>query len=191
MTRNGFTLVELLVALLIFGLLSAAGVSLLSFGVEARTRSVERMDATAAILRTRGLLTADLAQAAPRTYRLEDGRTAPAFASESDLLMAFVRRGWENSDGQGRASLQRVEYRLRDGQLVRIAYPAVDGAKPGPAAVLLDGVGTAKLRFRAKDEWRDRWDPLRPDLLPAAVELTVAARGLPELRQLFLVGPSS
>lgn len=189
MTRNGFTLVELLVALLIFGLLSAAATALLSFGVEARARSAARLDAVAALVRTRSLLTADLAQAAPRSYRREDGTVAPAFAAGEPLL-AFVRRGWTNEDGQARASLQRLEYHLRDGRLERVAYPMVDGAKPFMTAVLLEDVRSVRLRYRVAGQWRDHWDAVRPDALPQAVELTLEQVGGPASRQLFLVGAS-
>jgi len=187
-TRNGFTLVELLVALLVFGLISAAATALLAFGVEARARSGERLDAVAATVRTRALLTADLAQAAPRPYRRSDRSPAPAFGGEDGALLALVRRGWANEDGRPRASLQRVEYRLVDGRLERVAYPHVDGAAPGPAAVLLTGVRSVRLRYRDRGEWRERWDPARPDALPQAVEAVIAIEGAPELRQLFLVG---
>ena len=189
MTKNGFTLVELMVALLIFGLLSASGVALLAFGVDTRARSSERIDSLAATLRTRALLTADLAQAAPRLYRREDGSLSAAFrAGEETALLAFVRRGWANDDAEPRASLQRVEYRLREGRLERLAYRHVDGAAPGPASVLLTGVRSFSLRYRVRGEWRDRWDSTRPDALPQAVEAVIALDGAPELRQLFLVG---
>jgi general secretion pathway protein J len=189
MTRNGFTLVELMVALLIFGLLSASGVALLSFGVDTRARATERIDGLSAALRTRSLMTADLAQAAPRLYRREDGSLSPAFRAEEDeLLLALVRRGWANEEGEPRASLQRVEYRLRDGRFERVAFAHVDGARAGPTAVLLTGVRSVALRYRIGGEWRDDWTALRPELLPQAIEAVISVDGAPELRQLFLVG---
>lgn len=189
MTRNGFTLVELMVALLIFGLLSASGVALLSFGVDTRAAAAERTDALSAALRTRALLTADLAQAAPRLYRREDGSVSPVFrGSEDGLLLAFVRRGWTNDDDAPRASLQRVEYRLVEGRLERISYPHVDGSRRGTTAVLLTGVRSLAVRYRIEGEWRDDWQAIRPELMPQAIETVMTLDGSPELRQLFLVG---
>ena len=76
---GGFTLVEMLIALSIFGMLTAAGVALL--GVTARTQETsDRLLAELGeIRRTGALLNADLAQAAPRLYRDRDGRPQRAF----------------------------------------------------------------------------------------------------------------
>jgi general secretion pathway protein J len=186
-SNGGFTLVELMIALLIFGLLAASATALLAFGVDARQATSERLDALAAIVRTRSLLTADLAQAAPRLTRRADGSVRPAFEQTEDGF-ALVRRGWSNDDAAPRASLQRVEYRIVDERLERVAHPMLDGAEPGPPAALLVAVRSWRLRTRAAGEWRDRFDATRPTALPDAVELTLT---LPEgeVRQLFLVGP--
>lgn len=185
--RNGFTLMELLVSLLIFGMLSAAGVSLLSFSVRAQEAAGERLGDLAALRRASALLAADLAQAAPRVHRSESGEAGPAFFGGEAL--ALVRRGWENVDGAARPSLQRVEWRLSGTILERQAYPLVDGAAPLPAAAMLDDVARLRLRYRdERGEWRARWDPERPDALPVAVELVIDRTGGATVRQLFLTG---
>ena len=190
MKADGFTLVELLIALSIFALLSIAGVSLLSFSIDARQATEQRLGALAGIVRTRSLLTADLAQAAPRLWRDENGLRHPAFAAGSgEPALELVRRGWTNDGGTPRASLQRVAYRLSDDRLERVSVPMVDGAAANPPAVLLTGVTALRLRFHAGGEWRDAWQPLAADALPDAVELTIASAQMPELRQVFLVGP--
>ena len=78
MARNGFTLVELLVALTIFALLAAAGVSLLSISVTTQGQVTARLDADADVGRTLSLLGQDLAQAEPRSWR--DGTGTPRAA---------------------------------------------------------------------------------------------------------------
>jgi general secretion pathway protein J len=190
---RGFTLVELLVSLFIFGLISAAGVALLSFSVRAQEVADERLDELAELRRASALLAGDLGQAAPRLARDEAGHSWPAFAGGSGagegLALALVRRGWENVDGLARPSLQKVEYRLAGGRLERRAYPLVDGAAPLPAVAMLDGVRRLRLRYRdERGEWRDRWDPSDPAALPLAVELELDAEGSGLTRQLFLTG---
>ena len=191
--ESGFTLAELLVSLFIFGLLSAAGVSLLTFSVRAQAAAEERLGHVAALRRTGALLAADLAQAAPRVSRDETGVARPAFTGgtgeESGPALAFIRRGWENVDDSPRPTLQKVEYRLVEGRLERRSYALVDGAAPMVDIALLEGVRRMRLRYRSKrGEWRGRWDPTQPAELPRAVELVIDVAGNGVTRQLFLAG---
>ena len=145
----GFTLVELLIAILLFALLSAAAAALLSFAVDARGRTGERLDTLAAVTRTRALLTADLGQAAARPWRDDRGTLRPALVGrEGDALLTLVRRGWRNDGGAARASLQRVEYRLLEGRLERRSWTMIDGAAPKSEVVMLSGVRRMRLRYR-------------------------------------------
>lgn len=187
MTRNGFTLIELLVALAIFGMLAAAGVGLLRFSVDAQAATKDKLDALATERRVESLMTADMAQAVPRPTRNEAGDPTPAFEGTPEFF-TLVRAGWDNFDDAARPNLQRVEYRLANGQLVRRQWPMLDGAAPEPAATVLDRVTALRLRYKSREGWRDRWDAIRTDLLPRAVELTVTQSGGPEYRYVFLVG---
>lgn len=191
--RNGFTLVELLVSLLIFAMLSAAGVALLSFSVRTQDMAAARLADLSALRRTGALLAGDLAQAAPRLFRDEAGLQRPAFSGGegegAGPLLAFVRHGWENPDDAPRASLQKVEYRLAGDRLVRRSYALVDGAPPRADIILLDGVRRIHLRYRDREgRWRERWDPVRATELPRAVELVMDVAGNGVTRQLFLAG---
>lgn len=190
--ETGFTLVELMVALLIFGMLSAAGVALLSFSVRAQEAADTRLAALAELRRASAILTSDLAQAAPRLSRDEAGAVHAAFgggtgrADEPALLL--VRRGWANYDGSPRSSLQKVEYRLSDDRLERRAYGHVDGAAGFEPVTLVNGVEALRLRYRdARGEWRDRWDPAQPTQMPRAVEMVLDLEDGASIRQLFLV----
>jgi general secretion pathway protein J len=190
--KNGFTLVELVVSLFIFALISAAGVSLLGYSVGAQASAGQRLDEVAAIRRVGALLTADLAQATPRISRDAEGRPQMAFEGGSgaagEVALAFVRRGWSNEGGEARSSLQKVEYRLEGGALMRRSWPMVDGSAPRPAAKVLGGVRSLVLRYRIGGEWRDRWDSKRPGALPGAVEAVIDLEGVGAVRQLFLTG---
>jgi len=190
-TENGFTLIEMMISLVIFGMITAAGVTLLTLTVRTQESADRIVENLSAVRRTGALLNADLAQTAPRIHRNGDGQPVAAFiggnGSEA-LLMAFVRRGWED-ESAFRSSLQRVEYRLRDGRLERWRYDAVDGAGHAVAMPLLEGIRRVQLRYRDRDgSWRDRWDPTDPARLPVAVELVSDSEGQGVVRQLFLVG---
>ncbi len=190
--EHGFTLVELVVALFVFGLLASAGVALLGFSVRAQAAAGERLDEIAAIRRVSAIMTADLAQATPRISRSPSGAAQVAFfgspGGNRDLALAFVRRGWENASAAPRASLQKVQYRLVEDRLERRAAPMVDGAEMGPPATIIRGVKSLALRYRIGGEWRPRWDATRPDALPRAVEVVIDVDGIGPVRQVFQTG---
>jgi general secretion pathway protein J len=193
---DGFTLVELLVSLFIFGMLSAAGVALLSFSVRAQEAADARLGDLADFRRAGALLGGDLAQAAPRPARDTAGTARPAFegsgGERGGLALAFVRRGWENLDDTPRASLQRVEYQGRGGPAERRVYPRLDGAAPLEATTVVDGVRRVRFRYRdGEGAWRERWDPTKATELPRAVELVLDAEGSGTTRQLFQTGTMS
>jgi general secretion pathway protein J len=156
---NGFTLVELLVSLLIFAMLSAAGVTLLRFSVSAQDVAEARLGRLGQLRKTGALLAGDLAQAVPRLSRDEAGAQRPAFAGASGegdgAALTFVRLGVENGGDEPRSSLRKIEYRLAEGSLQRRSWAYVDGAAPSAETQLLDGVRRIRLRYRdSKGEWR-------------------------------------
>ena len=185
--EHGFTLVELMVALLIFGMLAAAGVGLLRFSVDAQGATKVRLDALARERRVEALIASDAAQAVPRVTRNDAGDPVQAFDGGAGGF-TLVRAGVDPLDDSSRPSLQKVNYELEGGRLLRRTWPMLDGAQPNPPALLLDGVAGLTLRYRSKDGWRAVWDPIRPDLLPRAIEMIARPAQGPEMRYLFLVG---
>lgn len=186
----GFTLVEVMVSLMIFGMLAAAGVAILSFSVRAQGATATKLDDLSALNRTIALLSGDLAQARPRATRDGAGNAMPAFTGESGggSLVRFVRSGWSNIDGAPRPSTQKVEYRLADGTLERVAYPMLDGAAPLAAVPLLTKVKAVTARYRYKGAWSDRWDGANGVPLPDALELAVERGDGTVFRAVALVG---
>lgn len=179
---NGFTLVEMLIALTIFGMLTAAGVALLTLTVRTQETSERLLAEVGELRRLAALMTADLALAAPRISRDRDGRPRPAFAGAA-LALAVVRRGGPEG------ALQRVEYRLNGGRLERLAFDRVDGDSRAVAIPLLANVTQLRLRYRDREGgWREAWDPTDASLLPRAVELVSSDPAHGSVRQLFLVG---
>jgi type II secretion system protein J len=193
-TEAGFTLIEVMVSLMIFGMIAAAGVAILSFSVKAQSVTGAKLDDLSALTRTMSIMSADLAQASNRPARDEAGTSVPAFVGESGSgitpMLRLVRAGWSNIDGAPRSSMQKVAYRVDAGTLQRIAYPMIDGAQPLPPAALLTHVRQVTLRYRIAGAWSDRWDGASGRPLPDAMELTVQRDEGTQYRQMFLVGTS-
>lgn len=197
MNARGFTLVEMLVALLIFGMLAGVGVAVMAYAADNQGVVQLRMDRLGELQRARALLKADLAQAAVRRVRGRDGSPARnAFigsnaraagaTSGTEPLLALVRRGWINPDAEPRASMQYVEYRLVDGQLERSVREALDGAAPGVPRVMLTGIESAAIGYHYRGQWLDGW-PGGASALPDAVRLQLQLDGLGRIEQLFLL----
>lgn len=195
-SEAGFTLVELLVALAIFAMISVAGVMLLRSGSDTQIAVKNRLEDYARTSRLYNAMEGDLAQAIIRPVRDQAGAPIPAFtegdASTPGGLFGFVRAGWSNYDEAPRAGLQRVAYTLEAGALKRLSWPMLDGAAPSDAATLVENVSAAQMQYRdEKGEWRSDWTAADADALPRAVELRLTIGGKPEQRMLFLVGPQT
>ncbi|MGD2131799.1 MAG: type II secretion system minor pseudopilin GspJ [Maricaulaceae bacterium] len=198
MRQAGFSLLEALVTLFIVGMLSSAGVAMLSTTLDGRASIDESGAQIAGLERAHAALKADLAQLVDRTSRDEFGNRRPfAFVGGAqvpgDAILAFVRTGRENPGGfEARGSTAYVEYVVREGALVRRAAVRTDPALDTPAAetALLKGVVRADLAFATEASWAPSYY-MAADAsgsFPRAVELTLEIEGVGEVRQLFLTG---
>jgi general secretion pathway protein J len=187
--NEGFTLVELLVALFIFGLLAAAGTSLLVYSTSAQAVTANRLDDLASEQRVTNLLSSDLAQALPRISRDVSGNRVPAFVGgELPLLLRYVRGGVQSSDDSARSGLQNIEIRFNGDRIERIVNSMIDGSSETRTQLLLSDVASVSVRFRRTGAWQSIWTSDDPAAVPQAVELSITRRGKAPVTRLFLVG---
>ena len=187
--QNGFTLVELLVALAIFSFLSAAGVLLLRSSVDTQAQVAERLSDVAVINRLTNAMSNDLAQIANRPSRNENGDTAPLF-NTNEQGFSFVRHGLSIADGGARPTMQKVRYAFEDGTWQRSNWPFLDGATANEPAVLVSDIQEVSIRYRDADgNWRDDWTSDEPTQYPRAVELNITQIGLPNITMQYMLGP--
>ena len=173
----GFTLVEMLVAMLIFAMLAVAGVGLLRASVDTQAAIDNRLDGINAQERVAALFTADLGQATARP-QVGLGESRQLSFSGTPSSVSLMRGGWANPDGLPRSSLQRVEWTGSQSNVSRIAHLFLDGSDPGQPAIIQRDVETFTLRYRRADgSWTESFSSTEREMLPAAVELTARARG--------------
>ncbi len=207
--QSGFTLPEVLIALLIFSMISAACVYSLRLGVDSRDQLAETDDIIKELQIARALVKEDFAQVTTRSVRDEFGNLAPTFFyggqtpffrrpnDDETILVVFVRDGWINPGARApRSSLQYVEYILRNNSLIRRARIYLDDANRSDSIekVLFEDVAQAEIEFlldgvRREIEWADFW-PVdgTQSLPPKAVALTLTSTTGETLRQLFWIG---
>ncbi len=195
-TEAGFTLVEVLVTLAVFSMLSLIGGAVLNQSLNAKAQSNQMQQSIEDLQVARATLKADLAQISLRATRDAYGTQEPLVFAGGDTaslgtVLKLVRDGWQNPLGQyRRSSLQRVDYILKNDTLLRRAYPRLDGQAEGSAQtqVLLKGVENLSVSFLMDGQWRTAWvvPALGPYVLPEAVALDIETRNLGALRQVFM-----
>ncbi len=182
---RGFTLIELLVALAIFAVVSVVSFSGIMLMIDNRDRVTAHAERLADIQVAVSLLQRDLQQTVSRPIRdpFGDPRDAMVFEDLADL--EFTRAGRSNPLGVRRSELERVAYRVEDGELQRLSWGVLDQQPEPPRQdrVLLERVEDIALRFMDEDtEWREVWPPpgasTGSPLLPRAVEVTLELEDL-------------
>lgn len=187
--QQGFTLVEMLVALTIFAVLAAGGATLLRSSVDTQSAVAGKLDAVDAQQRVIALFSSDVGQAIARPLDgLGEARKPPFEGTASSMSM--MRAGWVNIDRRARSSLQRVEWKADANGVNRVAHLFLDGSDPGQAALVMRGGATARFRYRHVDgRWSDDFRSTPEELLPAAVEMIVTPAGVPPLTMVVALPP--
>ncbi len=196
---GGFTLIEVMVSLAIFGFLAAFSYLTLN-GIVEQTRIVgEEMTELQALQRTLQRMNLDFSQLVPRPVRdeLGDGRQPSLRAdARSTELVELTRGGWPNPLVLPRPTLQRVSYRIEEDRLIRRQWPVLDrtlGTEPAEAT-LLEGLQDIRLRYLTDgNDWVEQWPPdgqagvLGLPLRPRAVEIVLVLESFGEIRRVIEV----
>lgn len=192
----GFTLLELLVAISVFAIMSIMAYGGLSQIISNNTIASGALDRMQALQHTMYTLTRDFYQIEERNIRDEYGNTQPYLLSNNlDTIIEFTRNGRRNPAGLLRSNLQRVAYQLQDNKLIRLSWPQLDrapGTEPYRSELLTD-VNEFTVRYQdSKAEWHEQWPPLNtaPGAItarPAAIEISLKLKDWGELKRLYRV----
>jgi general secretion pathway protein J len=191
---EGFTLLELLVALAIFSLIAVMAYGGLETVLKQQALTEENAESLAALQKTYLVMQRDIEQAVPRAIRDEFGdRQAPLLGT---TLFQLTRGGWNNPANQPRSTLQRVGYSLEDRQLIRYAWMVLDRAQDSAPTRQPLAADIESMQVRYLDDtgnWQEQWPPLQagsnplanPTDFPRAVEMTLEHARFGTLTWLF------
>ena len=194
-STRGFTLLELLVAIAIFAVVSTLALTGYTQLQQQSEYAEQRLNRLREVQRAVQTLCQDLEQLEPRPVRqpLGDGQMPALQVTDTlDYRLQLTRAGWSNTAGLPRPTLQRVGYRLDENQLWRDHWPVLDRTlvvEPVKQR-MLDGVRSITFRFlTANREWVDRWPAQqvggRTDRSrPAAIEVVLELEDWGEIRRL-------
>jgi general secretion pathway protein J len=125
---RGFTLIEVLIVLGIFGIIGMVSAQIVSRTLDNNRVLTERGERLAAVQRSMQILQRDLLQISPRGIRDQLGDPLEPLMIGADGMIEFTRFGWRNPLGRPRSELQRVGYIVRDGTLYRAYWMVLDRA---------------------------------------------------------------
>lgn len=198
--QNGFTLVEVFVALVVFGVLAILSYMSLGQTLSNADMLTVRMERLQAVQRTISYLSTELMQTTPRSIRADLGDIAmPALQSsfDQDFALQLTHGGWPNSAGVARSTLQRTAYRIEDGELLRYHWNVLDRTVNNTPVVtaMLEEVESLTFRFMlSAEDWSDQWPPLAQQgavtaNLPRAIEIVLSLEDEGEITRIVEVSP--
>lgn len=187
---GGFTLVEILVALAVFGIMGALGYRALAGLLEARAAIVAHDRQWRELELFFSRLERDLNSYVRRPVRNESDRNeAEFFAPAGATEIAFTRAGWGGANGPA-ADAQRIGYRWRDQNVELLLWPVLDRAPHSvPSAyTVLKTIKTFELRFLdAGGNWQPQWGTPPLDGAPKAVEIALETSSGKRLTRLMVL----
>lgn len=194
----GFTLIEIIVVVLVFSILSVMAYGGLRSVLDIRRGIETSMERTAELQRAFLRLRGDFQNLRDRPARDAFGDAQPPVTIDGEGILTVIRGGWRNPAQSARSSLERIRYRVKDGFLWRATWKVVDLPQEGEPTDLrlLSKVDELRWRFLGPDaEWHEQWPPDASGSLapgsgklsppPLAVEVTAVTRDFGELRFVF------
>lgn len=187
MRHGGFTLLEVMVALVLLALFSIATYRALDAVLAAERHATEELAQWRRLARVLAGMEADLADA------------APGLGVENGVLRGF--RHQREASGAVRFSLDRslpqdasaglawVAYRYADGTLVRLQRrPDAPLVEAAAETRLLQGLRRFQVRYlEDSGQWRPDWPEAQGGRLPRAVEIRLETAAGVALRRVFRV----
>lgn len=192
---GGFTLLELLVALSVFVVLSVMSYQGLSNMILTRDIIEEKTQELHELQMVFMLLGNDLVQAAARTVVGEGGVVDAAFrgGEQNTVWLLFTRSGRTNPRGEPRSEFQRLAWMFESGNLIRRSWQQLDasGENPYHDEIVVKGIVNLEVAFLDDKGGRFSTWPKEVeqtpvlDSLPRGVEIIVEKRGLGRIRRVF------
>lgn len=198
--QRGFTLIEILVALVVLAIMAVAAYGGLDSVMATRKQSQAQDKDFAQLQLAMATLTRDLEQASTRPIRYASGDRAPAMQGGARDVpeLSFTHAGLPNPLLKPRSDLERVAYEVDKGKLVRLFFPVLDQVleMTPEQQVLLPGVNSFDVRFLdGSNVWQLNWPPLNVEPQgaerrdPRAIEITLDTKRWGTIKRLIEIAP--
>lgn len=192
---TGFTLIEVLLALMIFSSLSLAANQVFRNVLASNYQTEEVGNALKSLQRTILIMDSDFRQIMARPYREAGEKVKDQLIEFSNGLLdsdsdgiRFVRGGWINPQQlYPRGDVVKVGYRVQDDTLQRIRwmYPDDSSAVEPALMPVMEGVTSVKFEVFSDNKWQDSWD--KPLSMPKALRVKLETTRYGELTRIYLL----
>lgn len=187
---SGYTLIEILMAIGIFSVLSLIAYSALNTLSSATEAAEVQGEMLADLQLTIARLDADLQSVVGRPSF--DASVSSAGGDFFGQATAFggIRSGWTNPLGQARSELQRFQWQFEAGTLQRLYWPTVYPTRRSDVQVeslAVELEGWSIRYFSPTLGWQSQWQARPGEALPQAVELILNHARYGEIRRLIVL----
>lgn len=196
MNKRGFTLIEILIALVIFAILATLTSSILYYALNTQARVTAKADQLADLQLAISLITRDTQQAIKRPIRSDDMLLFPAFEGTLSAL-EFTRNGFTNPGSvEKRSTLKRVAFVCQNKHLLRRSWDSLDplNKKDFKEKSLFTHLRACQFHYINKtsqvlDEWRGNTmgGQAGNESLPKALQLSLTFNNNDKLILLFVI----
>lgn len=194
---HGFTLLELLIAMMIFAILATFVYAGLKVILDTEHQTSLYSQRISKLQLGLNIMQRDIKQLVARPVRDEYGDQQPALKSGgiSGILLELTRDGFSNPMQLPRSNLQRVGYTFEENTLYRLTWPTLDRSQESEPyrQKLIGDIASLELVFydntlQEKREWPPRTSGGQdedPNTLPVSIELKLELKDWGTIRRLF------
>lgn len=195
--QKGFTLLEILVAIFIIGIIAVIMVRGLQIVLTTKDNLQRNETQMQQLNLTMSLMSGDMRNLINRSILQANAQSVPAVYMHDDATetLEFSRGSVSNPLAQHRSTVQRDAYQLKNGNLIRVTWPVLDQttATQPTTRILLKNVTYIKWEFLGDDNrFYSGWPAtgVNNQPLPKAVQVTLTIQNLGTIKRLFVVGNS-
>lgn len=193
--NKGFTLLEVLVAIGVFAMLSLSAYQVLNGVQRSNVQSQEHNQRISEIQRAMIIMGNDFSQIVARQTRSNDEEPSKKLVESGEYLfdsssqgILFVRDGWQNPEAMfPRSDVTKVGYRIVDDNLERVwfRYPDNTAGTEPLVKVILPNVTEMKLEFYTDKRWIKNWDS--EGKLPEGIKVTLKLKDFGDIDRVFVL----